>query len=99
MIPQADPANRPGAHVMPRTPSAATRWRAVIDDFHQAGVKQAEFCRSRGLSLHTFRKYLYVDRDVIRLYTHIASEASQAAMEKVAAEVSGQKPKEAIAPD
>ena len=26
---------------MPRTPSAATRWRAVIDDFHQAGLKQA----------------------------------------------------------
>ncbi len=44
---------------MPRTPSAATRWRAVIDDFHQAGLKQAEFCRRRGLSLHTFRKYLY----------------------------------------
>ena len=44
---------------MPRTPSAATRWRAVIDDFHQAGLNQAEFCRRRGLSLHTFRNYLY----------------------------------------
>lgn len=44
---------------MPRTPSAATRWRAVIDDFHRAGLKQAEFCRRRGLSLHAFRKYLY----------------------------------------
>jgi hypothetical protein len=44
---------------MPRTPSAATRWRAVLDDFRQAGLNQAEFCRRRGLSLHTFRKYLY----------------------------------------
>jgi hypothetical protein len=44
---------------MPRTPSAAGRWRAVLDDFHQAGLKQTEFCRRRGLSLHTFRKYLY----------------------------------------
>src|SRR3954451_23075378 len=59
MISRADPANRPGARLMPRTPSAASRWRAVIDDFHQAGLKQTEFCRRRGLSLHTFRKYLY----------------------------------------
>jgi hypothetical protein len=44
---------------MSRTPTAAVRWRAVIDDFHRSGLKQAEFCRRRGLSLHTFRKYLY----------------------------------------
>jgi hypothetical protein len=44
---------------MPRMPSAAIRWRAVLDDFHQAGLKQAEICRRRGLSLHTFRTYLY----------------------------------------
>jgi hypothetical protein len=60
MISLAGSANRPGADLMPRMPSsAATRWRAVIDDFHQAGLKQAEFCRRRGLSLHSFRKYLY----------------------------------------
>ena len=43
---------------MSRMPTAAVRWRAVIDDFHRSGLKQAEFCR-RGLSLHTFRKYLH----------------------------------------
>jgi hypothetical protein len=48
-----------------RPPSAATRWRAVIDDFHQAGLKQVEFCRGRGLSLHTFRKYLYGSQPAI----------------------------------
>ena len=49
---------------MPRTPSAATRWRAVIDDFQQSGLKHAEFCARRGLSLHTFRKYLYGSRPI-----------------------------------
>jgi hypothetical protein len=44
---------------MPRTPSAATRWRPIVDEFHRSGLKPAEFCRRRGLSLHTFRKYLY----------------------------------------
>jgi len=47
---------------MPRVPSAAARWRAVLDDFRRAGLKQAEFCRRRGLSLHTFRKHLYGSR-------------------------------------
>ncbi len=49
---------------MPRMPSAATRWRTVIDDFQQSGLKHAEFCRRRGLSLHTFRKYLYGSRPI-----------------------------------
>jgi hypothetical protein len=44
---------------MPSKVAAATRSRAVIDDFHQSGLKRAEFCRRRGLSLHTCRKYLY----------------------------------------
>lgn len=47
---------------MSRAPSAADRWQGVIDDFHRSGLKQAEFCRRRGLSLHTFRKYLYGSR-------------------------------------
>jgi hypothetical protein len=55
---------------MPRTPSAATRWRAVIDDFHQAGLKQTEFCRRRGLSLHTFRKYLYGSQPATAVTPH-----------------------------
>jgi hypothetical protein len=44
---------------MARTPSAATRWRPIVDEFRRSGLKPAEFCRRRGLSLHTFRKYLY----------------------------------------
>ena len=55
---------------MPRTPSAATRWRAVIDDVHQAGLKQAEFCRRRGLSLHTFRKYFYGSQPTTAVTPH-----------------------------
>jgi hypothetical protein len=39
--------------------SAASRWRPILDEFRQSGLKQAEFCRRRGLSLHTFRKYFY----------------------------------------
>jgi hypothetical protein len=44
--------------------SAASRWQAVIDEYRQSGLKQAEFCRQRGLSLLTFRKYLYRSRPV-----------------------------------
>ena len=49
---------------MPRSVSAASRWWAIIDEFRQSGLKQAEFCRQRGLSLQTFRKYLYGSRPV-----------------------------------
>jgi hypothetical protein len=49
---------------MSRTPSAATRWRTVIDDFHRSGLRHVEFCARRGLSLHTFRKHLYGSRAV-----------------------------------
>jgi hypothetical protein len=44
---------------MPLKRAAAARWRAVTDDFHQSGFKQAELCRLRGLSPHTFRRYVY----------------------------------------
>ena len=47
---------------MPRSTSAASRWQAIIDEFRQSGLKQAEFCRQRGCSLQTFRKYLYGSR-------------------------------------
>jgi hypothetical protein len=49
---------------MPPANSAASRWRVILDEFQQSGLKQAEFCRRRGLSLHTFRKYLYGSRPV-----------------------------------
>jgi hypothetical protein len=44
--------------------SAASRWQAIIDEFRRSGLKQAEFCRQRDLSLQTFRKYLYGSRPV-----------------------------------
>jgi hypothetical protein len=49
---------------MPLATSAASRWQAVIDEYLQSGLKQAEFCRQRDLSLQTFRKYLYGSRPV-----------------------------------
>ena len=49
---------------MPLATSAASRWQALIDQFRQSGLKQAEFCRQRDLSLQTFRKYLYGSRPV-----------------------------------
>jgi len=47
---------------MPGPDSAASRWQAIIDEFRRGGLKQAEFCRQRDLSLQTFRKYLYGSR-------------------------------------
>jgi hypothetical protein len=49
---------------MPLANSAASRWGAILDEFQQSGLKQAEFCRRRGLSLHTLRKHLYGSRPV-----------------------------------
>lgn len=49
---------------MPHSTSATSRWRAIIDEFRQSGLKQAVFCRQRDLSLQTFRKYLYGSRPV-----------------------------------
>jgi hypothetical protein len=46
--------------------SAASQWHAIIDEFRQSGLTQAEFCRRRDLSLQTFRKYLYGSRPVAK---------------------------------
>ncbi len=46
--------------------SAACRWQAIIDEFRQSALTQAEFCRQRDLSLQTFRKYLYGSRPVVK---------------------------------
>jgi hypothetical protein len=35
------------------------RWNALLNDFRRSGLTQAEFCRRRQISLHTFRKHLY----------------------------------------
>jgi hypothetical protein len=46
---------------MPRYADDA-RWQAVIADFRLSGLTQPEFCRIRGLPLHTFRRRLYARR-------------------------------------
>jgi hypothetical protein len=35
------------------------RWNALLNDFRRSGLTQAEFCRRRQISLHSFRKRLY----------------------------------------
>jgi hypothetical protein len=35
------------------------RWNALLNDFRRSGLTQAEFCRLRQISLHSFRKHLY----------------------------------------
>src|SRR3954447_21275245 len=44
---------------MARRPILQTRWNALLGDFRRSGLTHAEFCRRRGLSIHSFRKHLY----------------------------------------
>src|SRR3954471_20168305 len=44
---------------MPRGPILDTRWNALLGDFRRSGLTHAEFCRRRGISIHSFRKHLY----------------------------------------
>src|SRR3954464_6707300 len=44
---------------MPRGPILDTRWNALLSDFRRSGLTHAEFCRRRGISIHSFRKHLY----------------------------------------
>ena len=37
-------------------------WSAVIADFRRSGLTQAEFCRRRHVSIHSFRTRLYSPR-------------------------------------
>ena len=34
-------------------------WSAVIAQFHRSGLTQADFCRTRHLSINSFRQWLY----------------------------------------
>jgi hypothetical protein len=38
------------------------RWNALLNDFRRSGLTQAEFCRRREISLHSFGKHLYPAR-------------------------------------
>ena len=47
---------------MPRCHTVDLRWKALLNDFRRSGLTQAEFCRRRQVSLHSFRKHLYAPR-------------------------------------
>jgi hypothetical protein len=47
---------------MPRSRPVDLRWNALLNDFRRSGLTQAEFCRRRQISLHTFRKRRYGSR-------------------------------------
>jgi len=44
---------------VPRSRTIDLRWKALLNDFRRSGLTQAEFCRRRQISLHSFRKHLY----------------------------------------
>ena len=44
---------------MPRGHILDLRWNALLNEFRRSGLTQAEFCRRRQISLHSFRKHLY----------------------------------------
>lgn len=44
--------------------STDVRWQGLLNDFRRSGLTHAEFCRRRGMSLHTFRKRLYGQKAV-----------------------------------
>jgi hypothetical protein len=47
---------------VPRSRTIDLRWNALLNDFRRSGLTQAEFCRRRQISLHSFRKHLYQPR-------------------------------------
>jgi len=44
---------------MPRAHVLDLRWSALLNDFRRSGLTHVEFCRRRGISVHSFRKRLY----------------------------------------
>jgi hypothetical protein len=45
---------------MSHIPRSDARWDAILRDFCNSRLTHAEFCRRRGIFLHTFRKRLYL---------------------------------------
>lgn len=62
---------------MPRKTSDDTHWVAAIDDFRSSGLTQPEFCRRRGLPLHSFRRRLYARPDATTSPTAQPAPASK----------------------
>ena len=44
---------------MPRGHVLDLRWNALLNEFRRSGLTQAEFCERRGISIHSFRDWLY----------------------------------------
>jgi hypothetical protein len=47
---------------VPRSRTVDLRWKSLLHEFRRSGLTQAEFCRRRQISLHSFRKHLYPPR-------------------------------------
>jgi hypothetical protein len=47
---------------VPRGRTVDLRWKSLLNEFRRSGLTQAEFCRRRQISLHSFRKHLYSPR-------------------------------------
>jgi transposase len=44
---------------MPRGHVLDLSWNALLNDFRRSGLTQVEFCKRRGISIHSFRNRLY----------------------------------------
>jgi hypothetical protein len=62
MILPAGPVVPSGDHAVPRSRTVDLRWKSLLNEFRRSGLTQAEFCRRRQISLHSFRKHLYPPR-------------------------------------
>jgi hypothetical protein len=62
MILPAGPVVPSGDHVVPRNRTVDLCWKSLLNEFRRSGLTQAEFCRRRQISLHSFRKHLYSPR-------------------------------------
>jgi hypothetical protein len=47
---------------VPRSRTVDLCWKSLLNEFRRSGLTQAEFCRRRRISLHSFRKHLYQPR-------------------------------------
>jgi hypothetical protein len=62
MILPAGPVVPSGDHAVPRSRTVDLCWKSLLNEFRRSGLTQAEFCRRRQISLHSFRKHLYQPR-------------------------------------
>jgi hypothetical protein len=62
MILLAGPVVPSGDHAVPRSRTVDLCWKSLLNEFRRSGLTQAEFCRRRRISLHSFRKHLYPPR-------------------------------------